>query len=551
MPQFADIRTVESDVLVLGGGLAGHRAAATARELGASVVLAYHARGASQHIIGFNVPLGHTDACDSADAYYEDMVRGGYALNERRLVRALADGATVAFAELNTIGVPFALNGSKFAQRHLSGNTFARSVYHPNGIGKLALDRLVGYCKEIGVQAYSGWRAIALLRDGADVVGALLLKRNTLELLAIHAGATVLATGGVGAIYADSTYPADVAADSYAFALDAGATLIDMEFVQFEPTVVVHPEGCRGMEMPTAMFGDGAHLLNANAERFMFRYNPCHGEMQIEKARMSLCIQREIDEGRGLPDHSVLFDTTRLPTDRLESYVSHCKRLRAAGVDPTTTPPHVRPAAHSHMGGALIDERTFTGVQGLFAAGEAAGGVHGASRIAGNGASDVIVFGGIAGKAAASQRLDIAGRQWQRIHDQALEPLRRQAPGHPGKLRPENVKIAVRKIMHESAGLYRSESTLARGASRLEELQLGIEEGMEIADLSDSMRALEAKNMLLVGNTIIAAARKRQESRGAHQRTDFPARDDANWLHHIGITDDGTGAFALAPVPIC
>ncbi len=549
MMQFKDIRIAQADVLVLGGGIAGHRAAVAARGSGASVALAYHARGASQHIIGFNVPLGDADQRDSADAYYEDMVRGGYALNERRLVRALADGAKPALAELDALGVPFARIGGKFAQRHLSGNTYARSVYHPNGIGRLILDRLMACCEESGVQAYSGWRAIALLRDGADVVGALLVKRNTQELLAIHAGATVLATGGIGAIYADSTYPADVAADSYAFAFDAGATLIDMEFVQFEPTIVVHPEGCKGMEMPTAMLGDGAQLLNADGERFMFRYNPDHGELQIEKARMSLCIQREIDEGRGLADRSVLFDTTKVAGDRLESYVSHCRRLRAAGLDPATSAPHVRPAAHSHMGGVLIDERTFTGVPGLFAAGEAAGGVHGASRIAGNGASDVIVFGGIAGKAAAKQRLAIATRPWRRIHDQALQALRR-AHGGSGKRPPDEVKRAVREIMLETAGLYRNEGTLASGATRLEELQHCIDAGLKADGPGDAVRAVQAANMVLVGCMIIASARKRRESRGAHQRTDFATRDDANWLRHTGIKRDRTGAIALESVPI-
>lgn len=549
MAQFDDIRIAETDVLVLGGGLAGQRAAVAARGLGASVALAYHARGASQHIIGFNVPLGDADGRDSADAYYEDMVRGGYALNERRLVRALADGAKPALAELDALGVPFARNGGKFAQRHLSGNTYARSVYHPNGIGRLALDRLIAHGEEIGVHAYSGWRAIGLLRDGADVVGALLAKRNADELMAIHAGATVLATGGIGAIYADSTYPADVAADSYVFAFGAGATLIDMEFVQFEPTIVVHPEDCKGMEMPTAMLGDGAHLVNANGERFMFRYNPGHGELQIEKARMSLCIQREIDEGRGFPDRSVLFDTTRLAPERLESYVSHCKRLRAAGVEPATQGPRVRPAAHSHMGGALIDERTWTGVPGLYAAGEAAGGVHGASRLAGNGGSDVIVFGGIAGKAAATQRLQIAGRPWQRIHEQALRALRLAHAGG-GERRPDEVTRAVREIMLETAGLYRDEAGLASGAARLAELQRCIDAGMQVDGLAAAVRALQAANMVLVGRMIVAAARERRESRGAHQRTDFPARDDAVWLRHTGIRKDATGRIGLEPVTI-
>ncbi|MBE0626457.1 MAG: FAD-binding protein [Burkholderiales bacterium] len=549
MTQFSDMRVVETDVLVLGGGLAGHRAAVAARKSGASVALAYHARGASPHIIGFNVPLGDADRRDCPDAYYEDMVRGGYALNERRLVRALADGAKAALAELVAIGVPFAQSGDKFAQRHLSGNTYARSVFHPNGIGRLALERLIGHCKEIGVQAYSGWRAVALLRDRAEVLGALLVKRNAPELLAIHAGATVLATGGIGAIYSDSTYPSDVAADSYAFALDAGATLIDMEFVQFEPTVVVHPEGCKGMEMPTAMFGDGARLLNAGGERFMFRYNPGHGEMQIEKARMSLCIQREIDAGRGLLDQSVLFDTTGIASDRLESYVSHCKRLRAAGLDPARSAPHVRPAAHSHMGGVLIDQHAFTGVPGLYAAGEAAGGVHGASRIAGNGASDVIVFGGIAGRSAAAQRVDIAGRQWQRVHEQALEGLRR-VEGRTGRLRPDKVRPALGEILLEGAGIYRNEGALGRAAARLDDLQQRMNEDMAVEGLGEAVRALQAANMVLVGNIIVAAARARRESRGAHQRTDFTACDDANWLRHTGVSMDTGAAIVLEAVPI-
>jgi succinate dehydrogenase/fumarate reductase flavoprotein subunit len=245
----------------------------------------------------------------------------------------------------------------------------------------------------------------------------------------------------------------------------------------------------------------------------------------------------------------VLFDTTKVAAERLESYVSHCRRLRAAGLDPAASAPHVRPAAHSHMGGALIDRHTYTGVPGLFAAGEAAGGVHGASRIAGNGASDVIVFGGIAGRAAANQRLGIAGRRWQRIHDQALQALRRAQAGGGGR-RPDEVKRAVREIMLEAAGLYRSEGALARGAARLDALQQCIDAGMKADGAGDAVRTLQAANMVLVGRMIIASARERRESRGAHQRTDFAATDDANWLRHTGIRKDETGAMALAAVPL-
>jgi succinate dehydrogenase/fumarate reductase flavoprotein subunit len=553
MIQSWNVQVTEADVLVLGGGLAGYRAAEAACKAGASVALAYEGRGASPYIIGFNVPLGHEDGRDNPEIYFTDIVQGGCALNDLRLVRVLVNGAVPAFAELETIGVPFARTaetGGRFAQRHLSGNAYPRSVYHPDGVGKIMLERLIVHSGEIGVKVHAGWKAINLLRDGADVVGALLVKHDTGEFMAIHACATVLAMGGCGAIYADSTYPSDVKSDSYAFALDAGATLIDMEFVQFEPTVVVHPEGCKGMEMPTAMFGDGACLVNANVERFMFRYNPEHGEKRIDKATMALCIQREIDEGRGLPDRTVCFDTTQVSADRLESYVSHCKRLRAAGLEPTLAAPHVRPAAHSHMGGVLIDEQAFTGVQGLFAGGEAAGGVHGASRIAGNGATDAIVFGGIAGRSAARQRLHLEGRPWHSIHDEAYDAVRCALRGGT-TMHPEEAKAAVRKIMLSSAGLYRSEDTLSRGEMDLDELQRRMDAGMTSTCMRDAVCALEATNMVRVCRIIVAAARKRRESRGAHQRTDFPAHDDALWLHHIGIRkkrDDGT--MTLENVPI-
>lgn len=545
MTQSWNVQVAEADVLVLGGGLAGHRAAEAARNAGASVALVYEGRGASPYIIGFNVPLGHEDGRDNPEVYFADMVQGGCALNDRRLVRALADGAVSALAELETIGVPFARTaktGDRFAQRHLSGNTYPRSVYHPCGIGKIALGRLITHCGEIGVRAQVGWKAINLLRDGTEVVGALLVKRDTQEFMAIHAGATVLATGGCGALYSDSTYPVDVTSDSYAFAFDAGATLIDMEFVQFEPTVVVHPMGCKGMEMPTAMFGDGARLVNVNGERFMFRYNPEYGEKRIDKATMALCIQREIDEGRGLCDRTVCFDTTQVPADCLESYVSHCKRLREAGLEPTSAAPHVRPAAHSHMGGVLIDEHSFTGVQGLFAGGEATGGVHGASRLAGNGATDAIVFGGIAGRMAATQRLKLAGRPWQGIHDEALCALRCVLQGRIA-IRPEDAKAAVREIMMSAAGLYRSEDTLSRGEMSLKNLQRSVGSGTTVTCVRDAVCVLEAANMVRVGRIIVAAAGERRESRGAHQRSDFRTRDDKHWLHHIGVrkkSDDGT-----------
>lgn len=543
------IPVAETDVLVLGGGIAGHRAAVAARQQGMRVSLAYLAKGASLYIIGCNAPFGHVDPRDGPEVYYEDMVRGGYGLNDRRLVRALATQATTAIDELRAIGVPFAAENGRLLQRHLSGNTYPRSVYVPEGTGRAILDHLARQCRGLGVETLSGWKAVSLLRDGEEVVGAFLAQPRKSRFLAVRARAVVLALGGIGRIYEDSTYPADVASDAYALAFDAGARLIDMEFVQFEPVVTVWPEACRGMEMPTAMMGDGATLLNAAGERFMFRHNPEHGEKRIEKAKLSLIIQREIDEGRGLADGSVLFDTTQVPIDRLESYVTHVRRLRSAGLEPTKEGPHVRPAAHSEMGGVAIDDQGWSGVPGLYAGGEAAGGLHGASRLAGNGGSDTIVSGALAGRGAAATRASLAGRNWQRIIDEAAGKLR-AARRPSGGTAPDEIKQKVRALMPRAAGLWRRGEDLEQAMRELDLLQDLTDTALTAPDWTQSIKALEARNIVLTARLVVMGALARCESRGAHQRIDWPGQDDERWLHHIAFRQGPAGEVVAEDLPI-
>jgi succinate dehydrogenase/fumarate reductase flavoprotein subunit len=538
-----DIEVAEVDILVLGGGIAGYRAAIAAREAGARVGQAYLARGASPYIIGANVPLGAVDPRDTPEQYATDMLEGGYHLNDRRLVKALAENAVASFEDLVRLGIPFARDERGYRQRHLSGNRYPRSVYIPEGLGKVMLEHLVRHAEAIGVSAWSGYRVVALLRDNSAVVGALLADRRTGQLLAVHAGSVLLAMGGIGQLYHDSTYPADVAADAYALALEAGATLIDMEFVQFEPVVVVEPSDCRGMEMPTAMLGDGAHLLNAKGERFMFRYNPEYGERQIEKARMSLCIQQEIDEGRAFPDGTVLFDTTVVPPEKLESYVSHCRRLRNAGLEPRTQGARVRPAAHSEMGGISIDADGWTGVPGLYAVGEASGGVHGASRLAGNGGGETIAMGWLVGRAMAAQGRNPQVSDWNRVHAEALDMfLAGQSRKGAGEV--DQIKQAIRAIMSASAGLFRTAEGLRKGLEEMTRLSRVAEE-LPRETLDEALGARSCRNMTLVAGLILQAALARTESRGAHQRRDYPDRDDSSWLKHIGFRREETGRVRM------
>lgn len=501
--------SAQADVLVLGAGLAGQRAAIAAREAGAEVILASLARGASPYLLGCNAPLAHADPDDSEGCYAEDMVAGGYGLNDRGLVRVLAEEAAPGVIELAGLGVPFARSDDRFRQRHLSGNRYPRSVYVEAGTGRAILAALQARSRDIGVVSRTGLRVIALLQDDGEVCGAMLEGRD--GRVAIHARAVVLATGGIGRLYGDTTYPADIGADTFGLALEAGATLIDMEFIQFEPTIVAHPDGCKGMEMPTAMLGDGAHLLNADGERFMFRHNPEHGETRMEKARLSLCIQAEVDAGRGLEGGTVLFDTTVLPPEVLEGYVTHCARLRKAGLDPRRDRPRVRPGAHSIMGGIAIDETGWTGVPGLYAAGEAAGGVHGASRIAGNGGADAMVFGAVAGRNAARGLLSAAPRDRGRIERQVSSP-------RIGTDTADAVQ-RVRALMDSACGLYRT--------------------GPALQSALEALAGQEPTGLVRTAACILRAALTRTESRGAHQRRDHPDRDDSTWLRHVAVNADG------------
>lgn len=543
-----DVVHKTTDVLVLGGGLAGHRAAVAAREKGVSVTMAYLARGASPYIIGCNSPIGHADVRDRPEVYFEDMVRGGYRLNDRRLVRIMSEQAVDAWKELSSIGVPFAANGNRLAQRHLSGNTYPRSIFIAEGTGRVILEHVAAHAEKIGIETLAGRKVVDLLLDGDDVVGALLWDRRAREFCAVTARAVVLAMGGIGRIYSDSTYPADVGSDAYGLALKVGARLMDMEFVQFEPVVTVWPEACRGMEMPTAMLGDGAHLVNAKGERFMFRYNPEHGEKQIEKAKMSLCIQKEIDEGRGLPDDSVIFDTTVLAKEKLESYVSHVKRLRNADVDPAVTPPHVRPAAHSQMGGVSIDHTGWSGVPGLYVGGESAGGVHGASRLAGNGCSDTLVFGALAGRGAADGMFAENARDWEAVIAASADRVQSRI-GQRGDIHASELKERVRNIMPAAAGIWRNDRALSEGCAQLDVCRAAME-SVGIKDIDEAIEVIEFHHMLLTARMIVDASRARTESRGAHQRTDFPETDDTHWLKHIAFRRDAAGEPIRDDLPI-
>ncbi|NGM86753.1 FAD-binding protein [Parapusillimonas sp. SGNA-6] len=539
------LRLETTDVLVLGSGIAGYQAAKAAAGAGVSVTLAGLARGASPFVLGFNICLDNGANEDTIAQYYEDTFQGGYGIGNAKLVSTLAHEAREAFTELQGLGVPFETTGVEPAFRHLSGSRYPRSVYVKAGTGNAILEALARSAVQLGVKERLGLKVVTLLKVDERVCGALLFDKRTGELTAIRAANTVLATGGIGRLYGDSTYPADISGDSYGLALDAGATLIDMEFVQFEPTVVATPEKVRGMEMPTAMMGDGAVLLNTLGERFMCRYNPGDCEKRIEKAKIALFIQSEIDEGRGTDANAIYFDARGLGTECLQGYVTHYKRLLNAGVDPAVTPVQVHPAAHSLMGGVRIDHTCHSGIEGLLVCGEAAGGVHGASRIAGNGASDVIVFGRVAGRHARQslKPLTHAEMDAATVHAGGLFALAQlSSPAEPARRHLENIQ----RIMSTNVGIRRSGVALQEAVTQLQSMLAEIE---DIWDGSPVHPLAAARRAAMAGIAISHSAMARTESRGAHFRTDFPQTNNEQWKRSNLVSLDARGGLQFSDVP--
>jgi succinate dehydrogenase/fumarate reductase flavoprotein subunit len=537
----AKSEAIHTEVLVLGAGMAGLRAAVRARSEGRRVILAYAGRGASPFIIGCNAPFAHTDPEDTPEQYAKDVLAGGYGLSDEPLIKVLTENATRGVRELASIGASIARDGERFQQRQLSGNWYARSVFHPDGFGPRALSALSVHAASIGVKSMPGHRVVRLIFDRQGVCGALLLEQRSGVWRTVLANAVVMALGGLGQLYEDSTYPSDIAASAYGLGYEAGAQLVDMEFVQFEPLCTFAPKALRGLEMPTSMLAEGAHLLNAAGERFMFRHNPQWGERRIEKAKLSLFIQQEIDEGRGV-EGGVVYDATRVAPEVVEGYGRHCKRLRKAGLDPSHLKVLVRPAAHSQMGGIWIDSGGATSVPGLYAAGEAAGGVHGASRIAGNGGADALVFGDVAGGSAALAAAPSLAGPREAIGAAFTAVAAVGSAG--GGLRVEDGQARIRTILSGSAGLYRSGAGLQAALKDIDALAARLVSDCRVESDGARAEAFATLGMARTARAVMAAALVRTESRGAHQRRDYPETDDG-WRAHVVVQQDEHGHMSV------
>jgi succinate dehydrogenase flavoprotein subunit len=586
-----DIETHPHDVLIVGAGGAGLRAAVEAAESGASVGLVCKSLLGKAHTVmaegGVAAALGHVAEQDSWETHFRDTMVGGKMLNNPRMAQLHAQESPARVRELERWGAVFDRTADgRILQRPFGGHTHPRLAHVGDRTGLEMIRTLQDRAVASAITVYMECTISQLLTRPDRVTGAVGYWRTTGRPAVFPAKAVVLATGGIGRAYEVTSNSWEYTGDGHALAYLAGAELIDMEFVQFHPTGMVWPPGVRGLLVTEAVRGEGGILRNANGERFMWRYLPEdrrheYAESDEEARRwvealtagqptdarrppelstrdnVARAIYTEVKEGRGSPHGGVFLDISYLPAERvrrkLPSMYEQFKEL--ADVDITAGPMEIAPTTHYVMGGVRVDAETGVSTKpGLFAAGEVAGGMHGANRLGGNSLSDLLVFGQRTGAAAAAS----AAREAEVPHvspfqiGAALAELEVPLERREGE-DPYRVQADLQATMQALVGIFRVEADLDEAIGRIGELRRRWSNlrvtGGRAYNPSWNMVG-ELRNLLIVSEAIARSALLRTESRGAHSRLDYPTTD-AQWgtVNCVVIRDGDTLRVGTAPVP--
>lgn len=534
------------EVVIVGGGLAGLRAAIEVADCGlrSCVLTAVYAirshSGAAQG--GINAALANhpEGADDSPQRHAYDTIKGSDFLADQDAVELMAREAPRAVRQLEHWGCPFSrFDDGRIAQRPFGGAGFPRTCYAADRTGHAILHTLFEQCVRRGVEFLNEWQLLALARCDTALCGIVALHRPSGRIKSLECSAVILATGGYGRVYGRSTNAVINTGSGMGIAYRAGVPLKDMEFVQFHPTSLVGTnilmtEGCRG---------EGGYLRNRLGERFMFNYVHMEQPELAPRDIVARAIQTEINGGRGFEGGYVHLDLTHLGAaairERLPGIREIC--MQFAGLDPIEAPIPVQPGQHYSMGGIDVDlSGAAPALPGLFAAGEAACvSVHGANRLGGNSLLETVVFGEIAGRAAVEHAKKVKVRgpatALREAYRQQAERVQRLLDSN-GRERPADIRDRLKEIMIEKVGIFRRGRELAEALEEIRELR----ERYRSIRLSyrgpkwnlDLGRALELEHKLELAEAITLGAIARTESRGSHYRTDYPDRDDQNWLHH-------------------
>ncbi|MGB9176420.1 MAG: fumarate reductase (CoM/CoB) subunit TfrA [Methanoregula sp.] len=508
-------------VLVIGSGGAGVRAAIEASQYGDTVLISKTLVGKGGCTTmaegGFNAVMRDEDSCG---IHFEDTMKGGAFLNDPELVHILVKEAPLRMGDLVKWGAIFDFTDSdEVAQRPFGGQRFPRTCYAGDRTGHEMMTTLVERLAATNVTSLQEYTVIDLLKDGDRVIGAMALSEKG-DLVILKADSTIMATGGGTRVYDVSTNSSSGTGDGFAIGYRAGAELIDMEMIQFHPTGAVFPYDARGRLVTEAVRGEGGLLLNTRGDRFMKDYDPQRMELSTRDV-VARAIATEIRQGRGTPNGGVYLDVTHLPREQIETRLPvMLEQFLKFGVDIRTTPMEVAPTAHHVMGGLRITPTCQTTLPGLFACGEVAGGVHGANRLGGNSLADTQVFGRRAGDAAgrAEKRRKLVDeaqvkRQQERF-DRFME----------GTKDPSRVRQLLQHAMWEGANIFRNAEDLRRTLAAVNVLADKPVKALTPRNLAE---CCIVENMCLTASLICRCALLREESRGAHVRTDIRQSHDA------------------------
>jgi len=558
--------TFEHDVLVIGAGGAGLRAAIEASAAGVSVGLVCKSLLGKAHTVmaegGMAAAMGNVDDRDNWKVHFSDTMRGGQYVNNWRMAELHAKEAPERVRELEAWGAVFdRTKDGKILQRNFGGHRYPRLAHVGDRTGLELIRTLQDHGIHQGIQVYMEVTVITLLTDGDRVVGCFAYEREHGRFRIFKAKAVILATGGIGRAFKITSNSWEGTGDGHTLAYDAGAELIDMEFIQFHPTGMVWPPSVRGILVTEGVRGEGGILKNSEGKRFMFDDIPDNYKDQtadtpeegwryvtgdksarrppelLTRDHVARCIVREVKAGRGSPHGGVYLDIAWIK-EKIQNAPDHIKKklpsmyhqfMQLANLDITTTPMEVGPTTHYVMGGIRVDADTQAStVPGLFAAGECAAGINGANRLGGNSLSDLIVFGKRAGEYAAVYAKEnsagsVNSHQVEEAARRALEPFERS-----GGENAFAVQHDLQAMMQDLVGIVRTETEMEQALEGLKKLRA------RAANVSVSGNvdfnpgwhtALDLHNLLTVSEAITHAALQRRESRGGQYRDDFPQKD--------------------------
>jgi len=586
-----DLTTYEHDVLVIGAGGAGLRAAIEASAAGVSVGLICKSLLGKAHTVmaegGMAAAMANVDDRDNWKVHFSDTMRGGQYVNNWRMAELHAKEAPDRVRELEAWGAVFdRTKDGKILQRNFGGHRYPRLAHVGDRTGLELIRTLQDHGIHQGIEVYMEVTVVTLLKDGDRVIGALAYEREHGRFRVFKAKAVILATGGVGRAYKITSNSWEGTGDGHALAYRAGAELIDMEFIQFHPTGMVWPPSVRGILVTEGVRGEGGILKNSEGKRFMFddipplykdqtADNPEEGWLYTQgdknarrppelltRDHVARCIMREVKAGRGSPHGGVYLDIAWIK-EKLPNAEEHIKKKlpsmyhqfkQLADLDITITPMEVGPTTHYIMGGVRVDADTqMSTLPGLFAAGECAAGINGANRLGGNSLSDLLVFGKRAGEHAAIYAKEnsagmVDDRQVDQAVKNALAPFEREGGENPFALQHE-----LQDTMQNLVGIVRTENEMRQALEDVGKLKERSEHVHVPGNIDFNPAwhtALDLNNLLTVSEAITRAAIERKESRGGQYREDYPAKDAEFGKINIKIKKAEDGSMQITRVPI-